>query len=79
MSGLLIFYYSALLLLLHLVVFYSLQPHELNTPGFPVLHHLLEFAQIHAHSASDDIQPPCPLSFPSPTAFNLSQHQGLFQ
>ena len=27
----------------------------------------------------DAIQPSHPLSFPSPPAFNLSQHQGLFQ
>ena len=24
-------------------------PMDCNTPGFPVLHHLLEFAQIHIH------------------------------
>ena len=28
---------------------------------------------------SDGIQPTCPLLSPSPPAFNLSQHQGLFQ
>ena len=50
-----------------------------NTPHFSVLHHLLEFAQIHVHRVSDAIQPSYPLSFPSPSAFNLSQHQGLFQ
>ena len=27
-----------------------------NTPGFPVLHYLLEFAQIHVHRVSDAIQ-----------------------
>ena len=47
--------------------------------GFPVLHCLLEFAQIYIHRASDAIQPSHPLSSPSPPAFNLSQHQGLFQ
>ena len=47
-------------------------------PGLPVHHHLLELAQIHIHRVGDAIQPPHPLSFPSP-AFNLSQHQGLFQ
>ena len=51
---------------------------DCNAPGFPVLHYLLEFAQSHllspwCHSTS------CPLSSPSPAAFNLSQHQGLFQ
>ena len=50
-----------------------------STPGFPVFHHLLEFAQTHVHWVSDAIQPSHPLSSPSPAAFNLSQHQGLFQ
>ena len=48
-------------------------------PGFPVLHHLLELAQIHVQGVGDAIQPSHPLSSPSPPAFNLSQHQGLFQ
>ena len=47
--------------------------------GFPVLHHLLEFAQTHVHWVGVVIQPSHPLSSPSPPAFNLSQHQGLFQ
>ena len=51
---------------------------DCNTPGFPVLHHLRELAQIHVHRVSDAIQPSHPLLSPSP-AFNLSQHQGLFQ
>ena len=50
-------------------------PMNCSTPGFPVLHHLLEFAQIHIHWVSDAIQPSHP---PSPT-FNVSQHNGLFQ
>ena len=33
----------------------------------------------HVHHVGDAIQPFQPLSSPSPTAFNLSQHQGLFQ
>ena len=52
---------------------------DCSTPGFPVHHHLLEVAQNHVHWVSDDIQPSHPLSPPSPPAFNLSQHQGLFQ
>ena len=48
-------------------------------PGFPVLHHLPEFAQTHAHWVSDAIQPSGPLLPPSPFAFNLSQRLGLFQ
>ena len=52
---------------------------ECSTPGFPVHHQVLELAQTHVHRASDAIQPSHPLSSPSPPAFNLSQHQGLFQ
>ena len=47
--------------------------------GFPVLHCLPELAQVHIHWVSDAIQPSHPLLSPSPLAFNLSQHQGLFQ
>ena len=50
---------------------------DCSTPGFSVLHRLLEFAQTHVHWISDAIQPSHPLLSPSP-AFNLSQHQGLF-
>ena len=50
-----------------------------STPEFPVFHSLSEFAQTHVHRVSDAIQPSHPLSSPSPPAFNLSQHQGLFQ
>jgi len=45
----------------------------------PVPHHLLEFAQVHVHCISDAIQPSQPLMPSSLSAFNLSQHQGLFQ
>ena len=54
-------------------------PMDCSTPGFPVLHYFQEFAQTHVHQANDTIQPSHPLSSPSPPAFNLSQHQGLFQ
>jgi len=47
--------------------------------GFPVHHQLLELAQTHVHGVSDAFQPSNPLLPPSPPAFNLSQHQGLFQ
>ena len=47
-------------------------------PGFPVLHQLLKFAQTHVHQVGDAILPSLPLLSPSPPAFNLSQHQGLF-
>ena len=52
---------------------------DCSTLGFPVLHSLLEFAQIHVHWVGDAIQPCHPLPTSSPFAFNLSQHQGLFQ
>ena len=37
-----------------------------------------EFAQTHVHWVGDAIQPSHPLSSPSPPAFNLSQHEGLY-
>ena len=49
------------------------------TPGFPVLHCLLEFAQTYFHLVGDVIQLSCPLSSFSPPALKLSQHQHLFQ
>ena len=52
---------------------------DCSTSGFPVYHQLPELAQTHVHQVSDAIQPSQPLSSPSPPAFNLSQHQGLFQ
>ena len=54
-------------------------PMDCSTPGFPVHHQLQELSQIHVHQVSDAIQPSHPLSSPSPPAFNLSQHHGLFQ
>ena len=52
---------------------------DCSTPGLPVHHELPELAQTHVHWVSDAIQPSHPLQSPSPPAFNLSQHQGLFQ
>ena len=46
--------------------------------GLPVLYYLMEFIQIHVNRVGA-IQPSHPLSSPSPTALNLSQHQGLFK
>ena len=51
-------------------------PMDWHMPSIPVPHQLPELAQI---PVSDAIQPSHPLSSPSPPAFNLSQHQGLFQ
>ena len=50
-----------------------------STPGLPIPHHLPELAQTHVHWVDDAIQPSHPLQSPFPPAFNLSQHQGLFQ
>ena len=59
----------------------SLWPHGLqySTPGFPVHHQLPELSQTHCHRVGDAIQPSHPLSSPSPSAFTLSQPQGLSQ
>ena len=51
---------------------------DCSTPGFPVHHQLLEPIQTHVHHVSDANQPSHPLSSPSPSAFSLFQHQGLF-
>ena len=57
----------------------SLRPHELQHASFPVHHQLPELAQTHVHQVRDAIQPSHPRLSPSPSVFNLSQHQGLFQ
>ena len=52
-----------------------------STPGFPVLHYLLEFAETHVHWVRDAIQPfilcwPLPLLtsiFPASASFPVSQ------
>ena len=54
-------------------------PMNRSMPGLPVHHQLQEFTQTHIHRVSDAIQPSHPLSSPSPTAPNPSQHQSLFQ
>ena len=36
-------------------------PMDCSMPGFPILHHLLELAQIHVHWVGDAIQPSHPL------------------
>ena len=53
-------------------------PMDCRTPDFPVHHQLLELVQSHVHWGGDAIQPSHSLLSPSPQAFNLSQHQGLF-
>ena len=53
------------------------KPMDCSTPGFPVLHYLPEFVQIHIHWVKDVIQTTHPLLPTFPPAFNLSQ--GLFK
>ena len=67
---------SVVQLLSHVRLF---QPMDCSSPGFTILHHLLEPAQAYVHQISDAIQPCHLRSPPSPPALNLSQHQGLFQ
>ena len=50
-------------------------PMDCSVPGFPVLHHLLAFAETHVHRVSDAIQPPHSLSSPFLPALNLSEPQ----
>ena len=54
-------------------------PMDQTTTGLPVHHQLSEFTQTHVHRVGNAIQPSHPLSSPSPPAFNLSQHHGLFK
>ena len=64
-------------------------PMDCSTPGLPAHHqltdlarthvHWADLAQTHVHWAGDTIQPSHPLTFPSPPALHLSQHQDLFQ
>ena len=54
-------------------------PANCSTPGLPVHHQLPESTQTHVHWVGDAIQQFHPLSSPSPSALNLSQHQSLFK
>ena len=54
-------------------------PMVCSMPGLPVHHQLLKITQTHVHWVGDAIQPSHPLLSPSPPAFNLDQHQGLFK
>ena len=53
-------------------------PVDCSTPGFPVLHHLLELAQTHVHWVGNAIQPSQSLSSPVLLPPIFPQHQGLF-
>ena len=50
-------------------------PVDCSMPGFLVVHHLLEFAQVHVHQISDITWSSHPLLPSSPFVFSLSQHQ----
>ena len=63
----------------HSVMSDSLWPHEPQHASLPVHHQLPESTQTHVHCVGDAIQPSHPLSSPSPSALNLSQHRGLFK
>ena len=54
-------------------------PRDCSMLDLPIHQHLPELAQTHVSQVSDAIQPSHPLPYPSPPAFSLSQHQGLFQ
>ena len=49
-------------------------PMNCSMPGVPVHHQLLELMQTHVHWVGGAIQPPNPLSSPSPPTLNFSQH-----
>ena len=57
----------------------SVRHHGLQHTRFPCPSPSPGVAQTHVHWVGDAIQPSHPLLSPSPLAFNLSQHQGLFQ
>ena len=61
------------------VVSDSLRPHGLQHARLPCPSPTPRACSDHVHRVSDAIQPSHPLSSPSPPAFNLSQHQGLFR
>ena len=50
-------------------------PIDCSTRSSPVLHYLLEFAQVHVHWVNDAIQPVHPLLPASSPAFKFSQYQ----
>ena len=53
-------------------------PINYSMPGLSVPYHFPKFAQVHFHCISDAIQLSHSLMPSSPSALNLSQHQGLF-
>ena len=68
-----------LLLFSHSVMSDSLQPHGLQHARLTCPSPTPRAYKTHVHWVGDAIQPSHPLWSPSPHAFSLSQHQGLFQ
>ena len=54
-------------------------PIDCSMSGFPVQYQFPELAQTHVYQVGDATQPSPPLSSHSSPAFNLAQHQDLFQ
>ena len=69
--------FNSVQLLSHVLLFVT--PWTAARTLTPIHHQLLELAQTLVHLVGDVIQPSHSLSSPSLSAFNLSQHQGLFQ
>ena len=61
------------------VVSGTLRPGGLQHAWPPCQTQTPAITQTHVHWVGDAIQPSHPLSSPSPSAFDLSQHQGLFK
>ena len=61
----------------NLVMLTLCYPIDCSTSGFPVYHQLPKLSQTNVHQVGDAIQPLHPLLSLSPSALNLSQHQGL--
>ena len=54
-------------------------PTDCSTPGFPVLHHLMKFAQTHVHWVGDAIQPSHPSVVSFSSCLQSSAASGSFQ
>ena len=53
--------------------------YKIGNQGVIAMCELPELTQTHVYQVGDAIQPSHPLLSPSPPAFNLPQHQGLFK
>ena len=73
------FYDSSSVQFSHLLCLTLCKPMDCRMLDFPVHHQTTELDQTHVHWVSDAIQPSHLLSSLSPSIFNLSQQQGIFQ